>query len=99
MPSHRPICHTSRPPRSGTRMTPDYERMNRELPKLKARLTRAQKAKDPEAVLRACVAAFQEFNRSGFPDAWHRWNVAASDQGFKLGWQHPLFAELRTLGA
>lgn len=58
----------------------DYARMNRVLPGQKARLTRAMKAKDPQAVLAACRAAVAEWNAIGaWPDNWHRWNIALGD--------------------
>lgn len=51
----------------------------RQFSALKARLTRAQRSADPVAVLDACNAAARTFNADGYPDAWHRWNVARQD--------------------
>lgn len=46
---------------------------------LKGQLTRAQNTGDPWKVLDACNAAFQHFEDSGYPDTWHRWNIAKRD--------------------
>jgi len=65
---------------------PDYAAMKVEYPKLKAALTRAKK-KSPVAVLEEVVRAYQRFDVIGWPDGWHRWNMAGYDaiQEVQLG--------------
>lgn len=58
---------------------PDYQTMNRELPKLKSRLTRAKNAGDPVKILTAVEAAVEAFNRFGWPDQWSTWRIALED--------------------
>lgn len=48
-------------------------------PALKARLTRAQRSGDPLQVIDACNAAARTFAADGWPDCWHRWNIARQD--------------------
>ena len=60
--------------------TIDYARMQREAPRLKAMLTRAQKSGDPQKVLTACKEAVRVWNEIGaWPDNWHTWNIALQD--------------------
>jgi hypothetical protein len=61
----------------------DYEALKKELPKLKAALTRAKKSKDPQRVIAAVDAAFKRFDDIGWPDCWHLWNIARSDAEFQ----------------
>lgn len=61
----------------------DYDAAKREMPGLKAKLTRAKKSKDPKKVLRACEEAFLAFDRWGaYPDNWHLWENAKRDAEF-----------------
>ncbi len=65
-------------------MTIDYARAKREMPALKAALTRAKK-KGPEAVLAEVERAFAAFDSWGcWPDSWHTWNIAKSDAELAL---------------
>ena len=58
----------------------DYDRMNREMPKLKAALTRAVKTGDPEKVATECVKAMRIWDEVGaWPDDWSRWQRALDD--------------------
>lgn len=61
-------------------MSIDYARMNKVLPGQKAALTRAIKSHDPEKVYAACREAVRVWNEiGGWPDCWHRWNIALYD--------------------
>jgi hypothetical protein len=65
-------------------MAIDYARMQKSGPKLKAKLTRAQHAHDPEsvyyAVKKACKVAVMEWNEIGaWPDNWSLWQRAFDD--------------------
>jgi hypothetical protein len=64
----------------------DYARMNRESPKLKAALTRAEKKgerrspEQREAVLLACAKAVRVWDEIGaWPDNWSNWQRALDD--------------------
>lgn len=58
----------------------DYERINREHPKLKAALTRAQRSGNPRKVAEACERAVIVWNEVGaWPDDWARWRNALED--------------------
>lgn len=59
--------------------TIDYEAMNRELPKLRAALTRAKTKRDPLKILSAVEDAVEAFTRIGWPDQWATWRVALDD--------------------
>jgi len=65
----------------------DYDRMNRELPKQKAALTRAVNSGDAEKVAWVCKAAVAAWDEIGaWPDDWNHWQIALDDA---LGWlQH-----------
>lgn len=66
----------------------DYERMKREGPALKARLTRAINSGDPLNVKDACKTAVDAWNEIGaWPDYWSRWQRALDDA---LGYHLPL---------
>lgn len=54
-----------------------------EFTRLKSALTRAKK-KGPEAVILACDAAFKSFDENGYPDDWHRWNIARMDAEMEM---------------
>lgn len=58
----------------------DYERMNREYPKVKAALTRAERSGDPLKV-RAAVARFVTLSDEcgAMPDDWARFRNALED--------------------
>lgn len=58
---------------------PDYEAMKKELPKLRAALTRAKNSGDNDKVLEACRNAFARFEVIGTPDQWHNWQRAMDD--------------------
>lgn len=62
----------------------DYEQAKKEMPKLKAALTRAKK-KGPEAVIAAVDHAFDRFNAWGaWPDGWQAWSNARADAELEL---------------
>lgn len=44
----------------------------------KSALTRAKKI-GPEKVILVCAAALQDFEDNGYPDDWHRWDIALRD--------------------
>ena len=55
----------------------DYDRIKREMPKLKAALTRAVKTGDPEKVAAECVRAMTVWDEVGaWPDHWNEWQIA-----------------------
>lgn len=49
----------------------------------KSALTRAKKV-GPEKVALVCAAALQDFEDNGYPDDWHRWQVALQDAQFEI---------------
>lgn len=57
----------------------DYAVMRKELPRLKAALTRAIKSGDPEKILAEVKKAYARFDQIGWPDCWHRWEIAKTD--------------------
>lgn len=58
----------------------DYALMNREYPKLKAALTRAENRDDPVAILKACERFVEVSAAVGcMPDDWSRWRNALED--------------------
>lgn len=67
----------------------NYVAMKRELPKLRAALTRAKNSGDPQKVVDAVDLAFARFDVIGYPDSWHTWNIAKSDAEWKIAnsWQ------------
>jgi hypothetical protein len=56
-----------------------YTLTKRELTALRAKLTRAQRSGDPTKVIQVCKDAFKVFEDKGYPDCWHRWNIARHD--------------------
>lgn len=61
----------------------DYEAAKREMPKLKAKLTRAKNSKDPAKVIAVVQEAYAAFDRWGaYPDNWHLFENAKSDAEF-----------------
>lgn len=61
--------------------------MSKKFSAQKAALTRAQNSGDPFKVLAAVKKAVHEWDthpdfRGGWPDDWHRWNIALSDAAF-----------------
>lgn len=58
---------------------PDYAAMKKELPKLRAALTRAKNSKDNDKVIAACDAAFARFDVIGYPDQHFDWQRARDD--------------------
>lgn len=56
--------------------------------KHKAALTRATNSGDPNKIIAACDAAFADFDtyEHGWPDDWHRWNIAKQDAELKLAY-------------
>ena len=66
-------------------MAIDYERMKKQYPKQRARLTRALNVKNQslrqDKVFEACIDAVHEWNEIGaWPDEWSRWQRALDDQ-------------------
>ena len=58
----------------------DYDRMNREGPKLKAALTRAVNSGDRDKVVLACAKAVKAWDAIGaWPDNWGNWQRALDD--------------------
>jgi hypothetical protein len=58
----------------------DYDLMNREHPKLKAKLTRARNSGDPLKVAEAVKAATDVWKQVGcWPDDWPLWRNAIED--------------------
>jgi hypothetical protein len=50
------------------------------MPKLKAKLTRAKKTKEPDKVLAVVTEAYAAFDRWGaYPDNWRLFEVAKTD--------------------
>jgi hypothetical protein len=62
----------------------DPNAMRRELPKLKAALTRAKNSGDPKRVIETVDHAFKRFEEIGWPDQWATWNIAREDALFAL---------------
>jgi hypothetical protein len=58
--------------------------LRKELPKLKAALTRAKKSNDPQKLLQTANHALKRFEEIGFPDSWHTWNIAKGDAEFAI---------------
>ncbi len=53
-------------------------------------LTRAIRSGDPRKVIAEVERAYAEFDAHGWPDGWHRWNVAQLDAQYAIsngGWQ------------
>lgn len=60
--------------------TINYALAKKRYPRLKAALTRAKNSHDPDRVLDAVHAAFDEFDAWGaWPDQWSDWQVAHDD--------------------
>lgn len=57
----------------------DDAKMNQELPKLRAALTRARKSKNPDRIIETVRLAKQRFDEIGYPDQWSNWERAESD--------------------
>lgn len=58
----------------------DYARMNKEHPRLKGMLTRAENSGDPLKVAKAVDAAVTVWNEVGaWPDEWARWRNALEE--------------------
>lgn len=58
----------------------DYERMKRDFPKQKARLTRAINSGDRDKVIVACRDVVVEWDEIGcWPDDWSMWQRALDD--------------------
>lgn len=55
------------------------DQLNKELPKLRAALTRAKNSKDNDKVIAACKHAFARFEIIGYPDQWSDWARADAD--------------------
>lgn len=58
--------------------------LTRELPKLKAALTRAKKTKCPTEIVAACDKALARFEEIGWPDNWTMWQRARDDAMFQI---------------
>lgn len=63
---------------------PDYSAMQKELPKLRAALTRAINSNDPNKVKETVTKAFARFDVIGYPDQWSNWERAKDDAEFAL---------------
>ncbi len=64
---------------------PNYELVQREVPRLKAALVRAKKSGDPKKVLSAVERAYAVFEGAGtYPDDWRIWENARDDIRYKL---------------
>lgn len=74
---------------------PDYDAMKKELPRLRAALTRAKNTNDPQKVIDTVDAAFARFDVIGFPDQWHAWQRAKDDAIFTLQRQNKPFRTTR----
>jgi len=58
-------------------MSIDYARAKREMPALKAKLTRAKNSQDPQKIADVVEEAYAAFDRWGaYPDNWHLWQAA-----------------------
>jgi hypothetical protein len=58
----------------------DYAAAKKEMPKLKAKLTRAKNSKDPAKVIAVCQEAYAAFDRWGaYPDNWRIFGNAEED--------------------
>lgn len=68
---------------------PDYDAMKKELPKLRAALTRAKNSKDNKKVIAAVNAAFARFEVIGYPDQWSDWQRAKDDAEFNIRMNRP----------
>lgn len=62
----------------------DYTLTQREYRNEKSKLTRAQRAGDPQKVLAVARAALALFEEKGFPDGWYRWQRAMEDAQLEL---------------
>lgn len=64
-----------------TRTVADVENERRQYRNQKSALTRAVNTQDPEKVIAATKKAVSEWEgwHYGWPDDWHRWNIALSD--------------------
>jgi hypothetical protein len=65
----------------------DYQALNAMVRRQRARLTRATRSGNPNAVVLACRDAVVEWNRPGsmWPDDWSRWQRALDDATGSLG--------------
>ena len=65
----------------------DYPALNAMVRRQRARLTRATRSGEPNAVVLACRDAVVEWNRPGsmWPDDWSRWQRALDDATGSLG--------------
>lgn len=63
---------------------PDYDAMNKELPKLRAALTRAKNSGDPLKVIAAVKHANARFDVIGWPDQWSMWERAKDDAELQI---------------
>jgi hypothetical protein len=65
----------------------DYRALDAMVRRQRARLTRAMRSGDPNAVVLACRDAVAEWNRPGsmWPDDWSRWQRALDDATGSLG--------------
>lgn len=55
----------------------------------KSRLTRVVNRGDAHAIKREAEAALALFAAKGFPDDWHRWEMASYDAEVKLQFERP----------
>jgi len=65
-------------------MSIDYAAAKREMPKLKAKLTRAKNSKDPAKVIAVVAEAYAAFDRWGaYPDNWRIFENAKTDAEYQ----------------
>lgn len=65
-------------------MSVNYDAMQKELPKLRAALTRAKNSKDPKKLKAAAEKGLARFEEIGYPDQWHAWQRAKDDAEFAI---------------
>lgn len=62
----------------------DYAAMKKELPKMKAALTKAKNRKAWSTVIALCNEAFARFDQIGWPDNWSHWQRSRDDAEFEI---------------
>ena len=65
-------------------MTIDYAAVKKEVPRMKAALTKARNSKDPARLKAAAEKALDRFRDIGFPDGWRLWESALRDAEWAL---------------
>ena len=62
----------------------DYKAVTAASRRFKSALTRAKNRKDHAKIIEVCDQALAEFDRVGYPDCWHLWQVAREDARYAL---------------